>query len=51
VSKLETRVRDLIRIDIQAYDEFQAAITAPTGEVELSDEEKENLKALGYLTD
>jgi arylsulfatase A-like enzyme len=51
VSMLETRVRDLIRIDIQAYDEFQAAITAPTGEVELSDEEKENLKALGYLTD
>jgi len=48
---LEARVRDLITADIQAFDSFQASITSPSGEVELSEEEIENLKALGYLMD
>jgi hypothetical protein len=51
VAELEQRVRSLIKIDVEAFDAFQASLKSPTGEIELSADEIENLKALGYLTD
>ena len=51
VAELERRVRILVRADIEAFEAFQASIQSPSGEVELSEQETENLKALGYLTD
>ena len=51
VAELERRVRILVGADVEAFEAFQGSIQSPSGEVELSEREIENLKALGYLTD
>ena len=51
VAELEERIRYLLGTDIQAFEAFQASITSPSGEVDLTDEEIENPKALAYHGD
>lgn len=49
VQELEKRVRGLKAEDVKLFDDFRASLTSPGEEVELTDSEIENLKALGYL--
>lgn len=50
VERLTSRINELIKVDVESYDSFQASKQlADEKAVELSEQEKKNLEALGYL--
>lgn len=48
-AEMERRVRQLADIDIRLEEAFAAAVTGGEDQIELTEEELENLRALGYL--